>query len=155
MGGTLQWPGDLHIHSDDHSDWKVTSGGPLPEEIGDLLVGRGVKLQTLMAGTELSLLSHFDRQKKTTSDWAWFELSDRVGIKWVDQSDGSGVHELWIVVRIPEIFVSCTICLMCCNLQDTPTFRPAMHNRETPEGPAYATSDLFIQHPTKKGLWRM
>lgn len=32
---------------------------------------------------------------------------------------------------------------------------PAVHNRTINGEQAYATSDLFIQHPTKKGFWKV
>lgn len=39
-------------------------------------------------------------------------------------------------------------------IQDSPALSPMIHNVQSDEGAGYATSDLFIKHPTKD-LWKM
>lgn len=40
-------------------------------------------------------------------------------------------------------------------LQESELLRPGVLNTQTPDGPAYGTSDLFLAHPTKQGLFKM
>ncbi|THH31763.1 hypothetical protein EUX98_g2444 [Antrodiella citrinella] len=115
-------------------------GGPLSAENGDKLVAAGVKLCTLYGATEFGTPIRIldteyskspDPGAKTPEDWAWLQFSSLTQPKWVDQGDGT--FEL--------------------QLLNCDTHEPNVENMENPRG--YATSDLFISHPTKKGLWRL
>ena len=127
--------------------------------MGDDLVAAGVNIISILGGTEFSALTHVKPKHpdRTPEDWAWLEMTERIRKRWVKQEDDeSGTYELQILVRLIWIMVLlCIRALIYSALQDSDVFAPAVHNAETEDGPAYATSDLYIQHPTKEGMWKM
>ncbi|GJE99007.1 acetyl-CoA synthetase-like protein [Phanerochaete sordida] len=117
------------------------AGGPLSDKNGDKLVEAGVNLCSVYGGTEYGVYTRMfdadtslgpDAPVKTRWDWAWVQFpDDRLKIRWDPQGDGS--YELQ--------FLTCK------------THCPAVEN--LPDARGYSTSDLFIPHPTKKGLWKI
>ena len=66
-------------------------------EIGDSLVRQGVQLRSLLGATEFSAISTL--KAREPSDWAWFEFTDRVRIKWAEQEGYEpGTCEMQILV---------------------------------------------------------
>ncbi|KAI0087796.1 hypothetical protein BDY19DRAFT_1010558 [Irpex rosettiformis] len=132
--------------SDDHVNFLSTlesltfSGGPLSAKSGAKLIKAGVSLYSIYGITECGAHSmNFDADDsqgpdalcKTSADWDWFQFSDAVKPRFVPQSDGK--YELH--------YLTCE------------THHPSVEN--LPDVKGYATSDLFIPHPTKKGLWKI
>jgi hypothetical protein len=73
--------------------------------------------------------THTSLQDRT--DWSYFEIYNNVNPRWASQGDGT--FELQI--------------LPC------ETHWPSVVNMESEGG--YATKDLLVPHPSKKGLWKM
>ncbi|TFY68509.1 hypothetical protein EVJ58_g989 [Rhodofomes roseus] len=114
----------------------IVAGGPLSKVNGDKLVARGVRLTAGYGTTEIGTVSASDPLiGKTAEEWDWmFFPEDIVKTRWVDQGDGT--YEL--------------------QLLNCPTHRPAVQNLQLPNGErGYSTSDLWIPHPTKPGLWKI
>ncbi|GJE92564.1 acetyl-CoA synthetase-like protein [Phanerochaete sordida] len=120
-------------------DQLVFGGGPLAKKSGDQLVAAGVKLVCLYAGTEYGcpvLGFHSDNGERgdirTPEDWEWLQFNEEeVDLRLIPQSDGN--YELHVLTgKAHSVAVE--------NLPDVK---------------GYATSDLFVPHPTKKGLWRI
>ncbi|KAF8320368.1 acetyl-CoA synthetase-like protein [Clavulina sp. PMI_390] len=114
-------------------DYVLTGGGPLPEEIGDRLVKRGVNVAQVYGGTEFLSGTEIKRVNRTLDEWGWFEWVDEFPARWEEQDNG--LFELQVL--------------------QSKDFRPALFNAETPDGPAYATNDLFMRHPTKSHMYKM
>ncbi|GJE90357.1 acetyl-CoA synthetase-like protein [Phanerochaete sordida] len=112
------------------------AGGPLASTTGTALVGAGVPLYPWYGGTEFGPHTRvFDiadaPHAKTRADWEWLVFTERVRPRWVPEGDGA--FELQ--------FLTCD------------THRPNVENLEDARG--YATSDLWVPHPSKPGLWRI
>ncbi|CAL1709603.1 unnamed protein product [Somion occarium] len=110
------------------------AGGPLSEANGNKLVAAGVRLTSIYGTTEIGPVTKPieldvpDNERQANPDWAWLAFSDKLKMRWVDQGDGT--YELQIE-----------------------TAQPAVEN--LPDVRGYATADLFVPHPNKKGLWRI
>ncbi|KAI0698168.1 hypothetical protein BC835DRAFT_1413297 [Cytidiella melzeri] len=118
-------------------DCLIFAGGPLSKKCGDDLAMAGVKISSMYAGTEFGGASiPFYPEKptpeddRTPLDWEWLKFNPRYKPRWIPQGDGS--YELQLM--------SCA------------THRPAIENVE--DAPGYATSDLFVPHPTRD-LWKL
>ncbi|TCD65529.1 putative PKS/NRPS-like protein biosynthetic cluster [Steccherinum ochraceum] len=118
----------------------VFAGGPLSDANGGKLCEAGVKLFAVYGGTEFGSPTDvldsddsagLESPNKTSLDWAWMQFGDKGSLRWIPQGDGS--YELH--------FLTCA------------THHPAIENLEDVAG--YATSDLWIPHPTKQGLWKI
>ncbi|KAF5392669.1 hypothetical protein D9757_000930 [Collybiopsis confluens] len=108
----------------------LIGGGPLPPATGDYLVSCGVKLRAVHGGTEFGCLAHWNWDVEGDgADWAWHRFPDTPNVRWMPQGDG-------------------TFELQCLN---TDTYCVAVEN--LPDVKGYATSDLWIPHPTKPNLW--
>ncbi|KAJ6473899.1 putative aminoadipate reductase, partial [Mycena sanguinolenta] len=107
------------------------AGGPLPQRIGDQLVNAGVHLLCGYGATEFGAVTVVNRAKEDAKEWAWFQVSDMVKVRWAPQEDGT--FECQILTS--EIHI------------------PMVEN--LPDMRGYATSDLCINHPQKKHLWRV
>ncbi|KAJ3970201.1 acetyl-CoA synthetase-like protein [Lentinula raphanica] len=111
----------------------VYSGGPLAPATGDYLVACGVRLKQVYGLTEVGLPIMMTLEEGY-EDWAWVRFEERVEeqyIRWAPLGDGT--FELHILT--------------------TDRWRPAVEN--LPDIPGYATSDIFLPHPTKPGLWQI
>ncbi|KAH8088908.1 putative aminoadipate reductase [Cristinia sonorae] len=110
-------------------------GGPLSTSTGTKLEQAGVRLCTAYAGTEWGPYTHSwddDGENLWTlkSSWQWVTFPPEVKPRWVPQGDGTYEAQ----------FLTCA------------THQPAIEN--LPDTKGYATSDLFVPHPTKPGFWR-
>ncbi|KAJ7807640.1 hypothetical protein B0H13DRAFT_2482908 [Mycena leptocephala] len=109
-----------------HTVW-----GPLPQRIGDALVDAGVHLLAGYGTTEVGPLSVVKEFEEDVKEWAWFRFSDLVKVRWEPQADGT--FELHVLTWEKHT--------------------PSVENLDNERG--YATSDLFINHPQKKHLWKV
>ncbi|KAJ7181546.1 hypothetical protein C8R43DRAFT_1101377 [Mycena crocata] len=109
----------------------VWGGGPLPQRIGDALVAAGVNLLATYGTTEIGPVSSFLQYEGDAKEWAWFRFSDQIKVRWAAQ--GEGTFE--------------------CQVLAGDSHRPMVENMSDVKG--YATSDLCINHPTKKHLWKI
>ncbi|GJE99113.1 acetyl-CoA synthetase-like protein [Phanerochaete sordida] len=121
-------------------DILVYAGGPLSPAIGDQLVSAGVKVYSVYGGTEFGVHTKIfdmddsqgpDADVKTSKDWEWVRFPDWMTCRWEPQGDGQ--FELQCLTR--------------------PEHRPSVENLSDVTG--YATHDLLVPHPTKKGLWKL
>ncbi|KAJ7440958.1 putative aminoadipate reductase [Mycena latifolia] len=107
-------------------------GGPLPRKIGDALVKEGLNLRLGYGTTETAAIStvipYEDGDEK---EWEWFRFGDSVKVRWVPQGD--------------DIFE--------CQVLTWENHAPTAENLDDVRG--YATSDLFVNHPTRKHLWKL
>ncbi|KAJ6492294.1 putative aminoadipate reductase [Mycena sanguinolenta] len=109
----------------------IWSGGPLPQRIGEGLVQAGVNLVSGYGTTETGAFSAVKLAAEDAKEWAWFQVSDLVKVRWVPQGD--------------ETFE--------CQILASETYSPSVQN--LPDVRGYATSDLCVNHPQKKHLWRI
>ncbi|KAJ7617794.1 hypothetical protein FB45DRAFT_932692 [Roridomyces roridus] len=109
----------------------IWGGGPLPQRIGDAYVNAGIRLINAYGTTETSGIASLSAREEDRKDWAWFRIGDRVKVRWAPQGDGT----------------------FECQVLATETYVPLVLN--LPDVKGYATSDLCVNHPTKKDLWRI
>ncbi|KAJ3517676.1 hypothetical protein NLJ89_g350 [Agrocybe chaxingu] len=106
-------------------------GGPISAKVGDALVAAGINLSSLYGGTEFGISTVPALGRGNECDWEWVQFSDKITVNWAPQGDGT--YE--------------------CQILTTEKHHPAIENMQNPRG--YATSDTFMRHPTKEGLWRI
>ncbi|CAA7263094.1 unnamed protein product [Cyclocybe aegerita] len=109
----------------------IYGGGPLSQKVGDQIVAAGVNLHGSYGGTEFGSPTLIRLQRWREQDWEWIRLADTTTVNWADQGDGT--YE--------------------CQFLTTDRHHPAIENMTNPRG--YATSDLFIKHPTEPNLWKV
>ncbi|KAH7886930.1 putative nonribosomal peptide synthetase [Phlebopus sp. FC_14] len=110
-------------------DYVIFGGGPLPVKVGDALCAAGVTLGCGYGATEFGIVTSFpDKKAIADGDWGWFGFPPDFPLRWVPQGDGT--YE--------------------CQVLSSDTNQVAVEN--LPDVKGYATSDLFIKHPTKD-LW--
>ncbi|KAJ7609417.1 hypothetical protein FB45DRAFT_762383, partial [Roridomyces roridus] len=109
----------------------IWGGGPLPQRVGDAYITAGVRLFTGYGTTETGAIGVMSPYEEDFKDWEWFRISERVKVRWVPQGDGT----------------------FECQVLATDMHVPLVLNLPDVEG--YATSDLCVNHPTKKHLWRI
>ncbi|KZT07261.1 acetyl-CoA synthetase-like protein [Laetiporus sulphureus 93-53] len=153
---TTPWVLELWAHGEENIKYLASlqvvmfAGAPMSPANGAKLTTAGVRLSSLYAATEFRPITDmFDTDEdlleagrlpegenkallKSRSDWNWIHFPERCKIRWVPQ--GSGMYELF--------------------LMSNPTHQPSVENLPNGEK-GYATSDLWIPHPTKPNLWRM
>ncbi|KAF7362617.1 General substrate transporter [Mycena venus] len=112
-------------------DFVGCSGGPVPPRVGNALASAGVKLRALYAGTEFGALSTLVPKPGDEAEWEWVQFSDKIKLRWMPQGDGT--HECQILNWDHH-----TVCVE--NLDDVR---------------GYGTSDLWVNHPEKKHLWKI
>ncbi|KAF9238232.1 putative nonribosomal peptide synthetase, partial [Melanogaster broomeanus] len=112
-------------------DLVLFGGGPLPVQVGDALCAAGVPIGSLYGGSEFGAPVVFpDRKDIADGDWLWMRFGDSVKVRWVPHGDDT--YELQVLT--------------------TENNQLAVEN--LPDVKGYATSDLFVKHPTKD-LWRI
>ncbi|KAF8199438.1 putative non-ribosomal peptide synthetase [Pholiota molesta] len=107
------------------------SGGALSPAIGQFLFENGVKLATSYGGTEFGAPCASSIREGDEQDWEYIEFSERSKVRWVPQ--GNGLYECQFII---------------CD-----THHISVENLSDVRG--YATSDLFVPHPTKNYLWKI
>ncbi|KAF8192961.1 putative aminoadipate reductase [Pholiota molesta] len=107
------------------------SGGALPSKQGDFMTEAGVYLTPAYGATEFGAVSRFFRKEGDEKDWEWMWFSDITNIRWDPQGDGT--YEIqFLTNERHQVAVE--------NLADTK---------------GYATSDIWVQHPTKPYFWKI
>ncbi|KAJ7776525.1 putative aminoadipate reductase [Mycena maculata] len=106
------------------------SGGPLPQRIGDALTEAGLHLLCGYGSTETGPISTVIQYDGDAKEWAWFRVADVVKVRWAPQGDGT----------------------FECQVLAWEKHTPIIENLDDVKG--YATSDLCINHPQKKHLWK-
>ncbi|KAG2133352.1 putative aminoadipate reductase [Suillus clintonianus] len=104
-------------------------GGPLASKTGNALVDAGVMLSVTYGATEIGPVTSIFRNEARKKLWDWLQFIPNT--RWAPQGDGT--YE--------------------CQILTTPTYRVSVEN--LPDVKGYATSDLFIKHPTIEGLWKI
>ncbi|KAJ6483120.1 putative aminoadipate reductase [Mycena sanguinolenta] len=107
------------------------SGGPLPERIGNALVEAGVKIRGIYAATEFGAVSPILPFGGDEKLWEWIRFSDEITVQWNSQGDGT----------------------FECQILSSDRHTSSVENMKGARG--YATSDLWINHPEKKHLWKL
>ncbi|KAF8901178.1 acetyl-CoA synthetase-like protein [Gymnopilus junonius] len=107
------------------------SGGGLPSALGDSLVDSGIYLVSIFGGTEFGPVAHIFRRKGEERSWQYVEFSERVSVRWDPQGDGT--YEAQYLT--------------------TETHQPSVENIDDVKG--YASSDLWVCHPTKSHAWKI
>ncbi|KAJ3740213.1 putative aminoadipate reductase [Lentinula detonsa] len=106
----------------------LTGGGPLSHATGDYLVSCGVHLRAIYGLTEAGSPSTWSMEDGF-EDWSWHKFPEGPHIRWVPQGDGT--FEIQFLT--------------------TDTYLVSVEN--IPGVAGYATSDLWVPHPSKPGLW--
>ncbi|KAG6828273.1 putative NRPS-like protein biosynthetic cluster [Tricholoma furcatifolium] len=106
------------------------AGSSLAPKLGKVLVDSGVHLHPIYGGTEFGAPTH-PIKIEGKENWEYVRFPDRTKIRWVHQGDGT----------------------FECQFLSWEKHRPMVLNLPDVEG--YATSDLFVPHPTKEGLWKI
>ncbi|KAF8121589.1 acetyl-CoA synthetase-like protein [Boletus edulis] len=107
------------------------AAGPLPVEVGQKLWAAGVKISLGYGGTEFGMpIIAANKQDIADGDWMWMRFADDQNIRWVPQGDDT--YELQIL--------------------STDKCQMAIEN--LPDVKGYATSDIFVKHPTKD-MWKI
>ncbi|KAJ7470082.1 hypothetical protein B0H11DRAFT_2434130 [Mycena galericulata] len=109
----------------------IWGGGPLPQRTGDALLEAGLKLRIGYGATEIGAISTVMQNDGDERDWAWFRVSDLVRVRWASQGDGT----------------------FECQVLAWEKHAPMVENLKDVKG--YATSDLCVNHPQKKHLWKV
>ncbi|KAJ6472500.1 putative aminoadipate reductase [Mycena sanguinolenta] len=112
-------------------DCLLFSGGSLPQRLGNTLVASGVKLRELYGATEIGPISAVVPRPEDEHEWHWIRFADQVKLSWAPQGD--------------ETFEFRAV--------TSENHTVGVENIEGVKG--YATSDLWVQHPEKKHLWKM
>ncbi|KAJ7604467.1 hypothetical protein FB45DRAFT_1070376 [Roridomyces roridus] len=109
----------------------IWGGGPLPQRVGDGYIAAGVRLLSAYGTTEAGRIAALIPYEDDLKEWAWFRISDHVKVRWEPQGDGTFESQILATEKhVPLVL----------NLPDVK---------------GYATSDLCVNHPTKKHLWRI
>ncbi|KAG2361461.1 putative aminoadipate reductase, partial [Suillus spraguei] len=106
-------------------------GGPLAPKVGNSLVNAGVKVSCGYGTTEIGFMTHIFRDSVDQKFWDWVRFGPNSNIRWAPQGDDT--YE--------------------CQVLTTPTHQVSVEN--IPDVKGYATSDVFIKHPTVEGLWKI
>ncbi|KAG2117013.1 putative aminoadipate reductase [Suillus discolor] len=112
-------------------EYVIYGGGPLAPKIGNSLGNAGVKLSCGYGATEFGVNTCTIRNSLDQKFWDWVRFGPNSKIRWAPQDDGT--YE--------------------CQFLTTPTHQVSVEN--LPDVKGYATSDVFIKHPTIEGLWKI
>ncbi|KAJ7153064.1 putative aminoadipate reductase [Mycena crocata] len=112
-------------------DMAICSGGSLPQRLGDSLVAAGVKLRNLYGTTEFGAISALIPWAGDELEWEWVRFPEEVTLRWDPQGDGT----------------------FECQVLSSDKHTTSLENLKDVRG--YATSDLWVNHPTKPHLWKM
>ncbi|KAJ6579476.1 putative aminoadipate reductase [Mycena vulgaris] len=107
------------------------AGGAVPHQLGTFLHGSGIKLRGMYGATETGPICFPTSLKGDEDEWEWYRFANQTKVRWVPQ--GEGTFECQLLTWEKHT-------LMVENLPDVK---------------GYATSDLWINHPEKKHLWKI
>jgi hypothetical protein len=111
-------------------------------------VKQGLRLIGAYGATEFGALSSLIPYEDDIKEWAWFRVSPLVKVRWAPQGDGT--FECQILVhsssRVPLERYSDSG-------QAWENHTAMVDNLDDIKG--YATSDLCVNHPQKKHLWKL
>ncbi|EPQ59006.1 acetyl-CoA synthetase-like protein [Gloeophyllum trabeum ATCC 11539] len=110
----------------------LTGGGPLNKECGDYLTSQGVSIFILYGATEGGMMSTV-LPGDVGYDWEYFKFPGLVTPHMVPQGDG----------KFEFVMVENAVCT------------PSVINTKVGGVDAYATSDLFVPHPTMPEYWKV
>ncbi|KAJ3539483.1 hypothetical protein NM688_g6353 [Phlebia brevispora] len=110
----------------------IFGGGPLSKETGNRLANEGIALYQQYGCTEVGVMNAY-LPPNPGMDWEYLEMSKQFKSEFVSRGDGT--CELVVIAE--------------------ESWRPAVINTKIGDNDAYATSDLFIPHPSKSGLWKI
>ncbi|KAG2366971.1 acetyl-CoA synthetase-like protein [Suillus spraguei] len=112
-------------------EYVAYGGGPLASKVGNALVDAGVKVCCGYGATEFGIISHLFLDSVDQKFWDCVRFGPNSKIRWAPQGDDT--YE--------------------CQVLTTPTHQVSVEN--IPDVKGYATSDVFIKHPTVEGLWKI
>ena len=107
-------------------------------------------MYTSYGTTESGSSSHaFKRTKEDEAAWAYMEFGAHTNIRWMPQGDGTYECQFQVSsLLVQPKFKRLTFMDQACE-----THTLAVEN--LPDIRGYATSDLFVRHPTKDYLWKL
>ncbi|THU84226.1 acetyl-CoA synthetase-like protein [Dendrothele bispora CBS 962.96] len=111
----------------------VFGGGPLDKEVGDRLAAKGVPLLNAYGSTECSVVSQYIPKEVDRYAWDYLRFNKHLNVQFIPSGDDA--FEL----------------VMLSNEH----FTPRAFNTTINGVNGYATADLFIEHPQKKGYWKI
>ncbi|KAG6330526.1 hypothetical protein ID866_8564 [Astraeus odoratus] len=106
-------------------------GGPIAKKTGDTLISAGVKLCCLYGSTECGPFTSPIRSQVDQENWEWIRTGPNTKIRWAPLGDGS----------------------FECQVLSCETHQVSVEN--LPDVKGYATSDVFVAHPTVPGLYKI
>ncbi|KAF4610095.1 hypothetical protein D9613_010628 [Agrocybe pediades] len=110
---------------------KLVASGSVPTKLGNFMVNSGVNLCPIYGGTEFGGPTYMLRKPEGENAWEWISLDERLNVRWDPQGDGT--YE--------------------CQFINSEYQQVSVENM--PDVKGYATSDLFIPHPTAPGFWKI
>lgn len=113
-------------------EYLTFGGAPLPQQLGDQLSARGVKLYPIYGTTECDWLPTLTPDAE---EWAWLRFHPDQKISWEDAGNGDGTYELCFKVDVIE-------------------HNELRATHWTLRTDVWRSKDLFIQHPSKPELWK-
>ncbi|THU97197.1 acetyl-CoA synthetase-like protein [Dendrothele bispora CBS 962.96] len=111
----------------------IFGGGPLDKEVGDRLAAKGVPLFSAYGSTECGSVSQHTPKEVDRDAWDYLRFNKHLNIQFIPSGDDA--FEL----------------VMLSNEH----FTPRVFNTTINGVNGYATADLFIEHPQKKGYWKI
>ncbi|KAG6832642.1 putative NRPS-like protein biosynthetic cluster [Tephrocybe sp. NHM501043] len=105
-------------------------GGPLAPKTGTVLLEAGIRLYAIYGATEFGMATRFI-PVVTKYDWEYMQFHDHQLLRWVAQGDGTF------------------------ELQFLSWEKHQTMINNLPDADGYATSDLWVPHPTDKSLWKI
>ncbi|KAF9044199.1 putative aminoadipate reductase [Panaeolus papilionaceus] len=139
VNGIVMVPTLLHTLSQDKTkldflaamSFVVCGGAPMPPKIGEFLIKSGVRLALIYGGTEFGCPTIPFANPNEPEGWEYIGFDDAASIRW--ESQGDGAYELQ--------FMTCE------------HHHLAVENLKNERG--YATSDIWVPHPTNPKLWKI
>ncbi|KAJ3535272.1 hypothetical protein NM688_g7002 [Phlebia brevispora] len=113
-------------------DIEIFGGGPLLREVGDYLTDQGITVFAMYGNSECGI-NNVILPEHVGKDWEYFAFPANVKPHFIACGDGTA-----------------ELVLMSHQLQ-----KPCVINIQVDGTGGYATSDLFVPHPTKPGYWKI
>ncbi|KAI6017886.1 putative aminoadipate reductase, partial [Pisolithus marmoratus] len=108
----------------------ASGGGPLAKKVGDALIDAGVKVGCIYGTTELGPFTTCIRTPDDQKEWEWVRPGPNTRVRLAPLGDGT----------------------FECQVLSSETHQPSVEN--LPDVKGYATSDVFVKHPTIEGLYK-